>query len=312
MALRSLIPSRLAAAGLVVAGALVGTAGGAAAQYYDYYDAPAPRAYGYSYGDEYDGYYGRRMAPPRVVTRIRAQDFGMVRVDRTVRTATSQVIDGIGVDGSRIRLIFDTRSGAFVDRIVLKPAPAPRERVARIDPRNDEKPVKRLVPRPPERPAALKPPAEASAPATTPIPSPAAPPRVETPKPAPAAPTEASAPATTAVPSPAAPPPVETPKPAPAAPVEASAPATTPATPPATAAPGADTSPALEIKKPRVVYPSPIQEQSAAEPAAPVAKAAEPAIPTPSVVDLPPVQTQDIAPAVPKPESPAVPVAPME
>lgn len=278
MALRSLSPSRLAAVGLVLAGAMAATTGGAAAQFYEPYDDPYPRAYVYRYGEVYDGYYGRRLVPPRVVNRIAARDYGLVRVDRTIRTGSSQVIDGVGADGSRLRLIFDARTGAFLDRIVLKPAKQ-RERVARIDPR-DAKPVQRLVPRPPERPAALKPPAEASAPATVIPPAPAAPARAEPPQPA-----------------------------APAAPAQASAPASTvPASP---AVPDADAAPA-EPKKPRVVYPSPIPAPPEPERAAPLAKAPEPEIPVPAVGELPPVQIQDLAPTAPKPETPAIPVAPME
>ncbi|WP_156395838.1 hypothetical protein [Bosea sp. Leaf344] len=310
MALRSLSPSRLAAVGLVLAGAMAATTGGAAAQFYEPYDDPYPRAYVYRYGEVYDGYYGRRLVPPRVVNRIAARDYGLVRVDRTIRTGSSQVIDGVGADGSRLRLIFDARTGAFLDRIVLKPAKQ-RERVARIDPRSDDKPVQRLVPSPPERPAALKPPAEASAPATIIPPAPAAPARAEPPQPAaPAAPAQASAPATVIPPAPAAPARAEPPQPAaPAAPAQASAPATTvPASP---AAPDADAAPA-EPKKPRVVYPSPIPAPPEPERAAPLAKAPEPEIPVPAVGELPPVQIQDLAPTAPKPETPAIPVAPME
>jgi len=75
--------------------------------------------------------------------------------------------------------------------------------------------------------------------------------------------------------------------------------------------PDADAAPA-EPKKPRVVYPSPIPAPPEPERAAPLAKAPEPEIPVPAVGELPPVQIQDLAPAAPKPETPAIPVAPME
>lgn len=282
MPLRSLAPSRLAVTGFVLAGAMAGSLTGASAQYYEPYEDAYPRSYGYRYSEPYDGYYGQRLAPPRVVRRIDARAFGLVRVDRAIRAGSSQVVDGVGVDGSRVRLIFDARSGAFVDRIVL--APAPRQRVARIDPDLADRPTTRLVPRPPERPAALKPPAQAKAPATEQPASPVLPPRAEPEKPAPSQPAEASAPATTMP----------------------------PATPAPDASPADATQPETGAKRPRVVYPSPIQENRSSESSPPLARADEPVIPVPPVVDLPPVQIQDLAPAKPAAETPAVPVTPME
>ncbi|CAD5279357.1 conserved exported hypothetical protein [Bosea sp. 62] len=174
-------------AGLAVLAVMAGASGPALAQLDDYGGGYA--RYGYDYDDDYGPRYDyapRRAAPipPRAVGRIAAQEFGLREVQRTVRTGSAIVVDGLAANGSRVRLIIDRFNGELIDRIVLQPP-----RVVRLDPREEERPApKKLTPRPPERPAALKPaqpPAEASAPATVVPPSPAAPkPDVPTTKPA--------------------------------------------------------------------------------------------------------------------------------
>lgn len=163
-------------AGFAVAAAAMGSAGPALAQLDDY---GGGYAY-YSRGYDGDYGYGRRHdyaplpaapIPQRAIGRIAVREFGLTRVERTIATRSSYVVDGTGRDGARVRLILDRYSGELLDRIVLG-APA---RSARLDPQ-DERPVqKRVLPRPPARPADLKPPAQASAPATVAPPSPAAP-----------------------------------------------------------------------------------------------------------------------------------------
>jgi hypothetical protein len=167
-------------AGLAVLAAMAGLSGPAFAQLDDYGGGYARYGYGYDYDDDYGPRYDyapRRAAPmpPRAVERTAVQEFGLREVQRTVRTRSAIVVDGLAANGSRVRLVIDRFNGELIDRIVLQPPP----RTVRLDPREEERPAqKKLTPRPPERPAALKPPqppAEASAPATTVPPSPAAP-----------------------------------------------------------------------------------------------------------------------------------------
>lgn len=175
-------PLRCRLAGLTVLAVMAGASGPALAQLDDYGGGYARYGYGYDYDDGYG--YGRRYEyvparpapiPPRAVERIAVQEFGLREVQRTVRTRSAIVVDGLAANGSRLRLIIDRFNGELIDRIVLQPPP----RTVRLDPREEERPApKKLTPRPPERPAALKPaqpPAEASAPATVAPPSPAAP-----------------------------------------------------------------------------------------------------------------------------------------
>lgn len=172
-------PFRRRLAGLAVLAAMAGLSGPAIAQLDDYGGGYARYGYGYDYEDDYGPRYDyapRRAAPipPRAIERIAVQEFGLREVQRTVRTRSAIVVDGLAANGSRVRLILDRFSGALIDRIVLQPP-----RTVRLDPREEERPApKKLTPRPPERPAVLKPPqppAEASAPATAAPPSPAAP-----------------------------------------------------------------------------------------------------------------------------------------
>lgn len=175
-------PLRRRLAGLTVLAVLAGASGPALAQLDDYGGGYARYGYGYEYDDGYG--YGRRYEyaparpapiPPRAVERIAVREFGLREVQRTVRTRSAIVVDGVATNGSRVRLVIDRFNGELIDRIVLQPPP----RAVRLDPREEERPApKKLTPRPPERPAALKPPqppAEASAPATVAPPSPAAP-----------------------------------------------------------------------------------------------------------------------------------------
>lgn len=281
MAMRSNAPARLLLAGMAVAGALAGTAGKAAAQYY-YYEDDYPRSYG-GYGG-----YDRRYAPlppepipRRAPARITARDVGLAEIDRTMRTGSSYIVDGRSLRGQRERLIFDARSGELVDRIVLPGAPP--QRTARVDPRDDERPAPRLTPRPPERPPVLKPPGQASAPATTVPPQPALPrPTPEPAKPVVRPPAEASAPATTA-PKPTAAPAVPTPGPA---------------------------NPDTGLDKPRLVNPNDVRG-SEPERKPPLAKA-DPSGISVAPVQLPPVQIEDMSTASPKPATPEVPVAPLD
>jgi resuscitation-promoting factor RpfA len=167
-------------AGLAVLAAMAGASGPALAQLDDYGGGYARYGYGYDYDDDYRPRYDyapRRAAPipPRAVERIAVQEFGLREVQRTVRTRSAIVVDGVTANGSRVRLLIDRFSGELIDRIVLQPP----QRTVRLDPREEERPApKKLIPRPPERPAALKPaqpPAEANAPATAVPPSPAVP-----------------------------------------------------------------------------------------------------------------------------------------
>lgn len=144
---------------------------------YAYYGRGYERDYGYGPSRRFD-YAPLPPAPipPRAVERIAMREFGLVEVQRTVRTRSAVVVDGQVANGSHVRLILDRYSGDLIDRIVLRPAPP---RTVRLDPREEQQPAaKKLAPRPPEKPAALKPakPAgQASAPATVVPPSPAAP-----------------------------------------------------------------------------------------------------------------------------------------
>lgn len=279
-------PTRGALIGLAFAGAL-GAASPAAAQYYVYdevesygYGGPVyGRGYGYGYRDYYDA-----PRPPRRVARVSARDYGLAEIERTLRSRGSTIVDGRRADGARVRLIFDSYSGALVDRIILRGPGQQQPRVARVDPRDDERTAPRIVPRPPERPATLKPPGQASAPATVVPPSPAAPAR-------PAAPER----------------PVERP------PAAASAPATiAPANPavPAAPTPG-PVNPATGADKPVLVNPQDVRGTDAPERKPPLAQADQPAI-TVAPVQLPPVQIEDMTTAKPRPETPAVPVTPLD
>lgn len=281
-------PSRLSLIALAVAGALAGSAGAASAQYYVYedeYEVPSRFGYGNRYRDDY--YF--RPVPPRVVVRTPARGHGLSRIDRTLRTGSTFVVDGRSGDGSRVRLIYDRYSGDLIDRITISPAPRaapliprPAPRIARIDPDEDARPASppkatvRPTPQPPERPASLKPPAQASAPATLLPPSPAAPSRASEPERPVAPPARASAPATVTPPSPAAPAPEEP------------------------AAPG-----------PRLVNPEDVRGADAPERKPPLARA-DPSGINVAPVQLPPVQIDDATPSRPLPETPAVPVAPLE
>jgi hypothetical protein len=162
-------------AGLAIAATTLAAAGPALAQIDDYGGGYAYYGRGYERDYGYERRYDYAPLPPapipqRAIGRVAAREFGLVRVDRTIATRSSYVVDGTGRDGARVRLILDRYSGELIDRIVLG---APM-RSARLDPQI-ERPAPRLIPRPPPRPAELKPPAEASAPATVAPPSPAAP-----------------------------------------------------------------------------------------------------------------------------------------
>ncbi len=305
MAIRSTSTQRTALMGLAVAGALAGTAGAASAQYYTYDDAPyLEQRFGYGY--RYVAPRPPVPIPPRAANRIAARDYGLVRIDRTVTTASAYVVDGRTRSGARLRVIVDPYSGQVLDEIVLQAPP----RVARVDPREEVRPRQpRLAPKPPERPAVLKPPGQATAPATVIPPSPAAPSPAAPTAPVEKPPASASAPATETPPAPAAPPRAE-PAPAPEKPpAAASAPATeVPATPAAPVAPTPGSSdPATGADKPRLVNPSDVRGTEASEPKPPLARS-EPGIPA----QLPPVQTQDATPATPPTPTPAVPVTPLD
>lgn len=316
---RSTAPGRIALMGLVVAGAMAGMAGTAGAQFYyddDGYD-PYP-AYGYGYRYDY-GYAPRPpVAVPRApaavspysVNRIAVRNYGLVRIERSIRRDDTYIVDGVTAGGQRQRLILDAYAGDLIRRIPLRGQPVPAPNVARADPREERAPPRqRLVPQPPERPAELKPPAEASAPATISPPSPAAPPAPEPAQPAEKLPAEASAPATTAPPPPAAPPAPEPAKPAETGPAEASAPATvapSPSAKPAEPSPGAS-NPDTGADKPKLVNPSDVRGTEGTERKPPLSTAA----PAPEASAFPPVQQVDPTPSTPKPETPIAPVAPM-
>ena len=287
MADRSTAPGRIALMGLVVAGAMAGMAGAASAQYYYYGYDPYPA---YRYGYRYD--YGYAPRPPAVVprapapvspyavNRIAARDYGLVRIERSIRRDDTYVVDGVTARGQRMRLVLDAYAGELIRRVPLRGQVVPAPDVIRADPREEHAvPRQRLTPQPPERPAELKPPAEASAPATTSVPSPAAPPVQEPVKPVEQPPAEASAPATTAPPQPAKP-------------QEPSHGPTNPET-------GAD--------KPRLVNPSDVRGTDAAERKPPLSSPA----PTAEAPSIPPVQHVDPTPSTPKPETPIAPVAPL-
>ena len=162
-------------AGLAIAATTLAAASPALAQIDDYGGGYAYYGRGYERDYGYERRYDYAPLPPapipqRTIGRVAAREFGLARVDRTLATRSSYVVDGTGRDGARVRLILDRYSGELIDRIVLG---APM-RSARLDPQI-ERPAQRLIPRPPPRPAELKPPAEASAPATVAPPSPAAP-----------------------------------------------------------------------------------------------------------------------------------------
>ncbi|AZO80232.1 MULTISPECIES: hypothetical protein [unclassified Bosea (in: a-proteobacteria)] len=175
-------PLRRRLAGIAVLAVVAGASSPALAQLDDYGSGYARYGYGYDYDDGYGygpryDYVPRRAAPipPRALERGAAQEFGLREVQRTVRTRSAVIVDGLAANGSRVRLVIDRFNGELIDRIVLQPPP----RTVRLDPREEDRPApKKLTPRPPERPAVLKPaqpPAEASAPATVVPPSPAAP-----------------------------------------------------------------------------------------------------------------------------------------
>ncbi|CAM5210758.1 putative protein OS=Bosea thiooxidans OX=53254 GN=SAMN05660750_02448 PE=4 SV=1 [Bosea thiooxidans] len=309
MANRSTAPGRIALMGLVVAGALTGMAGTAGAQYYYYDDGYDPYP-AYGYRDDY-GYAPRpravvpRAAPapvsPYEINRIAARDYGLVRIERSIRRDDTYAVDGETANGQRLRLILDAYAGDLIRRVPLRGRTAAAPHVARAEPRQDQTaPRPRLVPQPPERPAELKPPAQASAPATAAPPSPATPPAPEPAAPAEKAPVEASAPATASPPAPAAPPAPEPAKPAEQPPLEASAPATAsppPAAKPAEPSPG-PANPETGADKPKLVEPgsNPAEAQKpegSAEPAQSTASAPAPEAPA----------AQPVAPA-PKPEAP--------
>lgn len=172
-------PARRRLAGLTVLAVMAGASGPALAQLDDY-GGYARYGYGYDYEDGYRRRYDYaplRPAPipPRALERGAAREFGLREVQRTVRTRSAVVVDGVAANGARVRLVIDRFNGELIDRIVLQPPP----RAVRLDPREEERPApKKLTPRPPERPSALTPalpPAQASAPATVAPPSPAAP-----------------------------------------------------------------------------------------------------------------------------------------
>ncbi|WP_353186189.1 hypothetical protein [Bosea sp. (in: a-proteobacteria)] len=320
MAKRSTASRRIGLMGLAVAGALAGSAGGAAAQYYyyddDYYAVPAvpyPPAYGYGYGYR----YAPRIAEPVTaydIRRIASQTYGFVRIDRLYRSADTYVVDGMRANGQRQRLILDAFAGNLIRRIPLRGAQAGQgPDIARIDPQQEREPPRpRLVPQPPQRPAEFAPPAAASAPATVTPPAPAAPEKAPAPPPAPQPPVEANAPATQEAPpsptTPAAPEKAPSPQAAPQPPVEASAPATQEA-PPAAAAP-APPSPGSAPEKPRLVNPQDVRGIDETERRPPLAT--RPPASAEAAVPLAPVQGQDSGPAKPRPETPIVPVAPLD
>ncbi len=285
MANRSTAFRRIALMSLAVAGALAGSAGGAASQYY-YYDEPAPYPlpYGYGYGYSYGYRHAPRVAEPVTpydIRRIAAEDYGFVRIDRLSRTADTYVVDGMRANGQRQRLVLDAFAGNLIRRTTLRSGQIGQPPdVARIDPREEREPARpRLVPKPPERPAALKPPGQANAPATVVPPSPAAPPLPAVPEQAaPQPPAEASAPATQSPPPAAAP----------------AAPSPGPANPET----GAD--------KPKLVNPQDVRGTDGADRQPPLSQA------SPDPVPLAPVQNNDATPASPKPETPIAPVAPLQ
>ncbi len=311
MAIRSTATRRSTLMGVAVAGALAGATGSASAQYYLYDDAPyLEQRFGYGY--RYLAPRPPAPIPQRALGRIAARDYGLTRVDRTIATGSAYVVDGRTRSGARVRLILDPYSGQVLDEIVLQAPPRTAPRVARTDPRDEVRPrAPRLAPQPPERPTPLKPPGQATAPATVIPPSPAAPPKTE---PAPAherkAPASASAPATQTPPPPAAPPRAEPAPPAPKPPAEAAAPATSmPTAPTAPAAPTpGTTAPATGAEKPRLVNPTDVRGSETGERTPPLARSDNPGIPA----QLPPVQPQDSTSAQPRPETPAVPVVPMD
>ncbi len=249
--------------------AIAATAGGAAtpalAQLddygggYAYYGRGHERDYGYGPVRRFD-YAPLPPAPipPRAVERIAMREYGLVEVQRTIRTRSAVVVDGQAANGSRVRLILDRYSGELIDRIVLQSAPS---RAVRLDPREEPPATKRVTPRPAEKPAAVRP----------------------------VQPGQASAPATVAPASPAAP------RPAATAPAK---PAALPAVAP------------RDIGKPKLVNPEDVRDAGEPERAPPLARAAPGDIPTPDT-SLPPVQIEDSRPSVAAPETPAVPVTPL-
>lgn len=309
MAIRSTATRRSTLMGVAVAGALAGATGSASAQYYLYDDAPyLEQRFGYGY--RYLAPRPPAPIPQRALGRIAARDYGLTRVDRTIATGSAYVVDGRTRSGARVRLILDPYSGQVLDEIVLQAPPRTAPRVARTDPRDEPRPrAPRLAPQPPERPAPLKPPGQATAPATVIPPSPAAPPKTE-PAQERKAPASASAPATQTPPPPAAPPRAEPAPPAAKPPAEAAAPATSmPTAPTAPAAPTPGTTdPATGAEKPRLVNPTDVRGSETGERTPPLARSDNPGIPA----QLPPVQPQDSTSAQPRPETPAVPVVPMD
>lgn len=285
MTLRPKARLRLLMTGLAVAG----TVSGASAQYYGGY-----------YDEDYEPYaprYYERYAPvppapipPRTVSRAALRDYGLAQIDRTVRTASSYIIDGRTTQGRRTRLIIDRYSGELVDRIALPELQRDAPRIARTDPRELQHPGPKPIPKPPERPESLKPPAQASAPATLPAPAPA--------------------------PAPALPNPVP---PAPAtAPAQAAPPATAnlPASEP-TAPESAPSAPSGEQTKPRLVNPSDVRGIDAGNdrqpPLAAASRPAAPAAPAAAPIEFPPFKVDDVDATKPATASPAIPpVAPLE
>ncbi|MBD3848893.1 hypothetical protein IED13_24610, partial [Bosea sp. SSUT16] len=183
MAQRSTASRHIGLMGLAVAGALAGSAGGAAAQFY-YYEEPAPYPPAYVYGYGYGYRSAPRIAEPVTaydIRRIAAENYGFVRIDRLYRSEDAYVVDGMRANGQRQRLILDAFAGNLIRRVPLRNGQADLgPNIARVDPREEREPPRpRLVPKPPQRPAELRPPAEASAPATIVPPAPAAPPAPE-------------------------------------------------------------------------------------------------------------------------------------
>ena len=133
---------RIALMGLLVAGALAGTASSASAQYYSYYDEGDPfppyrefrqRDYGYRYAPPPPSV---RVAPNDAGRHFAARNYGLARVDRSIDRGNLRIIDGVAADGRHLRIVLDAWSGDILRRITLPSPPQPAPRVARIDPRD--------------------------------------------------------------------------------------------------------------------------------------------------------------------------------
>lgn len=305
MAFRSTVAWRIGLLGLAAAGALAGSAGSAAAQYYYYENRPYPPAdiYGYGprYDDGYDDGYRERYAPPRrapaavtprEIGRIAAQRYGFVRVDRLTRSGDAYLVDGMREDGRRQRLILDAFAGGLIRREALASPSVPEG--ARIDPREPARPIaprSNAARKPPERPTELK--GQAGTPPAIPAPSIAAPETPAIPRPAPVPPAEKNPPANNASPAPATSPP--------------------PATPPA------PVDPATDRDKPKPVDPNDVRAPQWSQPTpepdvkppVPAATAPTPPVP-PAPATTPPVQGQDTGSAQPKAETVIPPVTPLD